>query len=135
MENCIFCKIIKGELPSAKIYEDEETLAFLDIQPVQLGHALVIPKKHSDNFSQSLSEVINPLLHVCQKVGEAVKKGVAADGYNVSMNNGEAAGQIVHHLHFHVIPRYFNDGLKPWPHKKYKEGEMASVAAKITREL
>ena len=131
MEDCIFCKIIAGEIPSTKVYEDEKTLAFLDIRPVNLGHTLVIPKAHYRNILDVSEEVLVDVARALKKVAPAVKAGVNADGVNVTSSNEPSAGQEVFHLHFHVIPRLANDGLTHWPHTSYKEGEAQQVAEKI----
>ncbi len=134
--DCIFCKIIKGELPSSKIYEDEKTLAFLDIAPVNQGHALIIPKEHFPNIYETPDEVIAEMMKVAKKVSHAVKDAVRADGVNVTMNNNHAAGQIVFHAHIHVIPRFTNDGFELWYGKHpYKDGEKDTMAEKIKTEI
>lgn len=136
MDNCIFCKIAKGEIPSAKIYEDEKYLAFLDIAPANKGHSLVIPKKHHETTLDMNAKELGKLMEIVHKVGEAINKALKPDGYNVFINNKPAAGQIVPHAHFHIVPRYSNDGIKfDWPKQKYAEGEMDKLKAKITQNL
>lgn len=129
--DCIFCKIVKGEIPSYKVYEDDETLAFLDIAPVNPGHTLVIPKDHFENLYTLPDEALTRLMLTAKKVALGVKKGIGADGINIAMNNGKAGGQVIFHAHLHVIPRIEGDGLKLWPQKSYKEGEAESVTKKI----
>jgi histidine triad (HIT) family protein len=129
--DCIFCKIIVGEIPSYKVYEDEFTLAFLDINPVNFGHTLVIPKKHFVNIDEADEETLCQVIRIVKKVGESFKKNLGAPGYNVQENNDPAAGQVVPHLHFHVVPRNLDDGLGLWPQKKYKENEAEEVLNKI----
>lgn len=129
--DCIFCKIIKGEIPSAKVYEDEYTCAFLDISPVNKGHTLVIPKKHAEKLTDLDDAALMDLIKSVAKITRAVEKGVKADGANVTLNNGEAAGQVVKHVHFHIIPRFKGDGLKLWPQGKYGEGEIQNITKKI----
>ncbi|NCO79705.1 HIT family protein, partial [Candidatus Falkowbacteria bacterium] len=107
--DCIFCKIAAGELPSFKVYEDEDTLAFLDIRPANYGHTLVIPKKHLVNLEEVDEKVLCQVMGTVKKVGRAIKAGLGAAGYNVMENNDPVAGQIVPHLHFHVVPRKEND--------------------------
>ncbi|MDP2750674.1 MAG: HIT family protein [Nanoarchaeota archaeon] len=131
MAECIFCKIVKGEIPSAKIYEDDETYAFLDIAPVNPGHTLVIPKHHTEKLGSLSDKQLGHLMHSVNTITKAVEKGTKADATNVTLNNGEAAGQVVKHVHFHIIPRFKGDGLKPWQHGKYEEGEMKKVQEKI----
>jgi histidine triad (HIT) family protein len=111
MLDCLFCKIVAGIVPSAKVYEDEGHLAFLDIYPANKGHTLVIPKKHYAHFSQIHSKEIGEYIKVVQKVAQAVKKSMKSDGINVFLNEGEAAGQVILHAHFHVIPRFNGDGI------------------------
>lgn len=133
--DCIFCKIIKGEIPSETVYQDDKNIAILDINPVKPGHTLVLAKQHVPNFTEAPTEVIDNLLNVCQKVGGLVMKATDSEGYNLSVNNGRAAGQVIDHLHFHIVPRHTGDGLKLWPQQKYKDGEMAEVAEKIRQAL
>ena len=134
-KDCIFCKIIKGEIPAAKVLEDKEFLAFLDIRPINKGHALVIPKIHCKNFLDFPKQEETDFLAFTKKVAAAVIKATGADGFNLGMNNGEAAGQVIHHAHFHIIPRFHNDGLQNWPHKQYAEGEIAELQKKIIEFL
>lgn len=129
--SCIFCKIIAGEIPSYKVYEDENILAFLDINPVNPGHTLVVPKKHVFNIEETGEEILCQIIKTVKKVGWSLKKNLTAPGYNVQVNNESAAGQIVPHLHFHVVPRLENDGLKLWPQKKYQAGEAEEILKKI----
>ncbi|MDP2736280.1 MAG: HIT family protein [bacterium] len=131
MESCIFCKIIAGEIPSYKVYEDEKVLAFLDINPVSPGHTLVLPKKHVINIEEAEEEVLCQIVKIVKKVGLSLKKNLGVPGYNVQVNNDPAAGQIVPHLHFHVVPRFPDDGLKLWLQKQYKENEAEEVLNKI----
>ena len=103
-DDCIFCKIVDGEVPSHKVYEDEKVLAFLDTNPVSKGHTLVIPKEHVDDIhgAQQMEYMWKPLV----KVSNAVKESFDAEGVNIAQNNGEKAGQEVFHLHFHITPIY-----------------------------
>ncbi len=135
MDECIFCKIIKGEIPSNKVYENKIFFAFLDIGPVNKGHALVIPKKHYKNLLDMPEEELKGYMEAIQKVSNAVKKGVNADGISINMSNEKAAGQVVMHAHIHIIPRFKDDGLKLWPQGRYKEGEAEEIKNKITSSL
>ncbi|MBU0722458.1 HIT family protein [Patescibacteria group bacterium] len=128
---CIFCKIINGEIPSYKVYEDENTLAFLDINPVNPGHTLVVPKKHFSNIEEADEQTLCQVIKIVKKVGAGLKNNLAAPGYNAQVNNDPSAGQIVPHLHFHVIPRLENDCLSLWPQKKYKKNQAEEVLNKI----
>lgn len=133
MKDCVFCKIIKGELPCWKVYEDENTLAILSIGPVAKGHTLVVPKKHYDNlFDLPEKEAIN-MMKIVKRVSELVMKGVNAEGINLGMNN--IVDQEISHAHIHIIPRSKDDGLVEWPGKKYKEGEMDEILSKIKEKL
>ena len=112
MEDCIFCKIIKGEIPSYKVAETEEAYAFLDIGPLSVGHTLVLPKKHIKNIFEADPKDLYPVLDLVQKIAAKMKEKLPCDGVNILVNNGEAAGQSVHHCHWHIIPRYAGDGYK-----------------------
>lgn len=131
--DCIFCKIVAGEIPSTRIYEDNDTLAFMDIGPVVKGHALVIPKKHFDPITGTPDAVLCRLISVVKAVAQAQVRGLKADGINVTQANGRVAGQVVPHIHFHVIPR-FNDDHHSWNWKQSKydsAAEMEETAARI----
>ena len=132
MSYCIFCKIIKNELPSCKIYEDNDFISFLDIAPVNKGHALVIPKKHCENLLDFPEELETQFIEVAKKVATAVTKATNADGFNLSLNNGEAAGQVVFHAHFHIIPRFKGDGHMHWDKISYEENEINDFKEKIS---
>jgi histidine triad (HIT) family protein len=135
-DNCVFCKIVRGELPSFKVYEDDKTLAFLDIHPVSPGHTLVVPKAETArNIFDVTPEDWGATTETARKVAHAVEKAMRADGVNIMMNNRPHAGQVVDHPHIHIIPRYKGDGLSMWKHNEYKEGEAESVKAKIFAEL
>ncbi len=109
---CIFCKIIAKEIPSAIVYEDEDTLAILDISQVTLGHTLILTKQHFDDFRKAPEEDLAKCMAVVKKIADKLEKAFAPEGFNLISNCGEAAGQSVSHLHFHLIPRYDgNDGL------------------------
>jgi len=130
-EDCIFCKIIAGEIPCTKLYEDEHSFAFLDIKPIHDGHALVIPKEHHSDIYSIPEDVLQHVISTVKKIAIAVKKGVNADGMNIGMNNEAAAGQVVFHAHFHIIPRQTGDGLKHWERPDDKEPEFKETAEKI----
>jgi len=133
-ETCIFCKIVKGEIPCAKIYEDDKVISFLDIAPTGKGHALVVPKEHYETLID-LPEGF-PLLSVIKKVAKAQSAALGSEGFNVVINNQKVAGQVVPHAHVHIIPRQANDGVHfEMRHKKYAEEEIADVAEKISKFL
>lgn len=136
MESCLFCKIITGEVPSAKIYEDTSVVSFLDINPVNIGHTLVVPKKHFATLHDIPDETLTPLMQTVRRLADAIKAAVNADGINIEMNNGEAAGQIIHHAHIHIVPRYKGDGFTHWKGARgYADGEIQKVLGKIKSEI
>ena len=134
-KDCIFCKIIKGEISAHKVYENEHAVAFLDINPVHDGHTLVVPKKHFEDFVHIPKQELQGLAEAVQQVAKAVRESVKADGINIGLNIGRAAGQLVFHAHFHVIPRYADDGLKHWKRVSEKQPEFNKVAEKIRQAL
>ncbi len=131
MEDCIFCKIVKGEIPCEKIYEDEKVFAFLDISPSNPGHTLVILKEHSADLMHSPEEHLAELITRVPAIAQAVMSGLDYPAFILSVNNGSEAGQVVPHLHFHIIPRKTGDGLIHFSKRSYAEGEMHEVAEKI----
>lgn len=132
MSDCIFCKIVDGELPCSKIFENDACLAFLDIAPVNAGHALVLPKAHHARVWDLPADQGGELMNAISKVSKAVMDATGAAGVNVMQNNEEAAGQLVHHVHFHIIPRFDDDGLRLWPQGAYDSmEEMTRLAEKI----
>ena len=108
-DNCIFCKIANGEIPSATLYEDEDFRVILDLGPASKGHALILPKEHAANLYELPDELAAKAMVVAKKVGSVLTKGLNCDGLNVVQNNGEAAGQTVFHFHIHLIPRFKGD--------------------------
>ncbi len=109
MNDCVFCKIVQGEIPSRKIYEDVDCIAFLDINPANPGHCLVIPKNHSENIYDIPDDELKKIIIVAKKVAINIKEKLSVSGINIMQNNSRIAGQIVNHMHFHVIPRFEND--------------------------
>jgi histidine triad (HIT) family protein len=105
-ESCTFCKIARKEAPASTVYEDEEVIAFMSIQPINVGHTLVVPKKHYENIYEIPEEEVAHLYRVVKKLAYAVKKAVDAEGIRIVQNNGEAAGQVIFHMHVHIIPMY-----------------------------
>ncbi len=108
--DCIFCKIVAGQLPACKVHEDADTLAFMDIGPIVPGHTLVIPKIHIDPLTAAPAAILQKLIIMVQNIAQAQFSALKADGVNIMQANGQAAGQVVPHLHFHVIPRFTADG-------------------------
>lgn len=122
MNDCIFCRIIEGEIPSHKVYEDDKTLAFLDANPTSKGHTLVVPKKHVETIDEAsdMSYMWDSLV----KVSQAVEEAFDPEGLNISQNNGAVAGQEVMHMHFHVTPRYSGDEIEVnYNRKELENGE------------
>lgn len=135
-KDCLFCKIIRGEIPSAKVYEDEHVYAFLDIAPGFPGHCLVVPKNHCRNILDIDPKEAEHVVRAVQKIAPAVIRATGAEGFNVVQNNEEAAGQTVFHVHFHIIPRKKGDGMNLWTPSSYDSMEkMAETAQKIQAEI
>ena len=109
--DCVFCAIAAGEIPSFKVYEDDLVLAYLDINPFSKGHTLVIPKEHSKGLLDTDDETLAAVISRVKKVAAHVAASLGCDGFNILQNNGEAAGQTVRHLHFHIVPRWTGDPL------------------------
>ena len=107
--DCIFCKIIKGDIPSTTVYEDDDVKAILDVNPAARGHVIVLPKNHAENVFTLPDEDLSKAMIVAKKIATAMKDAFNCDGVNILQNNGEAAGQTVFHLHIHVIPRFEGD--------------------------
>ncbi|KKU79674.1 MAG: Histidine triad protein [Parcubacteria group bacterium GW2011_GWA2_47_7] len=136
MENdCLFCKIIKGEIPSHKIYEDESTYAFLDIHPINRGHTLVVPKEHHENIYDTPSEVFQSVMKTVHLLASKIKQAIGSEGINIGINNERAAGQLVFHLHAHIIPRWSDDGHMHWHGNPYQTGEIETIKDIITQEF
>ncbi|MFA7662300.1 MAG: HIT family protein [Patescibacteria group bacterium] len=129
--DCIFCKIVSGEIPSYKVYEDDDILAFLDIIPVNPGHTLVIPKKHYETILDTPDDVLKNILVVSKRIAQKIMEVTGAEGFNFNQNNFSVSGQVVPHVHFHIIPRFENDGLKLWAGDKYDDGQAEILTKKI----
>jgi len=132
MENCLFCKIIKKEIPCYKIYEDEETLAFLDITPTSEGHTLIIPKKHYENIHDIAEETLKNAMKTTKKISAKLKEKLNATGINIINASGKDAQQSIFHIHFHAVPRYKEDGLNLWFHgRKQEKPDFEEIKNKI----
>ena len=132
MKDCIFCKIVAGKIPSYKVYESADALAFLDAQPNTPGHTLVIPKKHVENIFDTDPATLAASIEAVRIVAPAVRDGVGAKGVHVNSNHGVEAGQIIPHLHWHVIPRHDRTEFDfSWPHGTLVPDEATAVAAQI----
>ncbi|HRH26276.1 MAG TPA: HIT domain-containing protein [Candidatus Paceibacterota bacterium] len=126
--NCLFCKIVTGTIPTAKIYEDDHTIAFLDIRPNSKGHSLVIPKKHSQDFLHTDKETASSLIQTVHIVAQKLESVLGTSHMNIATNVGQEAGQIIFHTHIHIIPRYKGVVGKGY---SYKEKEMEELAENI----
>jgi histidine triad (HIT) family protein len=135
MDDCLFCKIVAGALPSQNVYEDANVLAFLDIHPVNPGHTLIVPKAHSAGCADIPEEDLTNVMKAAKRIAPGILKTVGADSFNLTTNCGRAAGQIIFHTHFHLIPRFPTDGYKHWRRDTDEHQDLASVAEKIRREL
>jgi histidine triad (HIT) family protein len=133
MPDCIFCKIVNKEISCDLIYEDDKVLAFLDIKPASKGHALVIPKVHSQDILTAQDVDLQGVITRVKKIANGVLKAVGAAGFNLHVNTHPAAGQVVMHTHFHIIPRFANDGLKMWPHHEIGPKTRALMAEEIKK--
>lgn len=133
---CIFCKIVRDEIPAAKVLETTQAVAFLDINPVNRGHILVIPKDHAATLAELADEPAAHIGMLLPRLCRAVLDAVGAENFNVVVNGGAIAGQTVDHCHFHIIPRFKGDPVNwPWPHTGYQGGEVAEIRTRIEREL
>ena len=135
MDECIFCKIIKGEILCTKVYEDDDVFVFLDIGPVNKGHALVMPKEHHVTLLDMPDELLCSVTKAVKNVSKAVKEATECGGLCIQQNNFKASGQAVPHYHVHIIPRVEGDELKHWSQGKYADGEADEIAEKIKKSL
>jgi len=133
--DCIFCKIVAGELPSYKVYEDDQVLAFLDITPVNPGHVLVISKEHFVSMLELPDDLLCALAKAVKKIAPAALKAVDSKAFNLGLNNGDDAGQAVKHFHWHIMPRFPGDNYKHWHGQKYEAGQIERVMEKIKDNL
>lgn len=140
MTDCIFCRIIEGNAPSSKVYEDEACMAFMDIQPVNPGHVLVVPKSHAKDLSDLPAETGGHLFQVAQRIALSMPKtNVKNEGIDFFLAHGEAAGQEIFHIHLHIIPRYEGDGFGfrfgPNYNNLPKRNELDAIAMQIKQQL
>ena len=129
--DCLFCQIIKKEIPTQIVYEDDQTLAILDVNPVTKGHTLVLPKEHVKDFLSASEDTIGKVIATAKKIAPKVLKAVGTDEVNLITNNGPNAGQSINHLHLHIIPRGTDTPKPSWKTIEYEEGEMEEIAGKI----
>ncbi len=131
-DDCIFCKLANGDIPTNTVYEDDMFRAILDMGPAAKGHALLLPKDHADNLFELPDDVAREALKTAREVGKKIVSKLGADGLNIVQNNGEVAGQTVMHFHIHIIPRYKNDGQKiSWVPGEPSSEELAAICKEI----
>ena len=133
--NCIFCKLANGDIPTNSIYEDDDFKVILDADPATKGHALILPKNHFANLLEADDDVLAKALPLAKRIANRMKEQLNCAGVNIVQNNGEAAGQTVNHLHIHVIPRYEDDPDKTicgWSHQSFSEAEIKDVVSKLS---
>lgn len=136
MEDTIFMKIIRREVPANIVYEDDATIAFLDVRPNAPGHTLVVPKKPVQNIFDADDETLVAVMRTVRKIAPAIRDAVGAQGMHINSNHGAAAGQIVFHLHFHIIPRHDRSEFSfSWPEKECAPGDAATIAEKIRAKI
>jgi histidine triad (HIT) family protein len=135
-ESCVFCKITSGQLPCTRVAESLHAFCFMDINPIAVGHALVVPRQHYETVMEMPLEEAADMFRLAVRVGPALREVVAAEGLNILQNNGRCAGQVVGHVHVHLIPRRTGDGLRwPWPATKADPKELARLAEKVISQL
>lgn len=135
-DNCVFCKIVDGVIPSSTIYEDEDFKVILDISPASKGHAIIIPKTHVENVFELPENLASKVFAVASKVAKAMKAELQCDGFNILQNNGEVAGQTVFHFHMHLIPRYKEDQVTiKWCPGQYVGEDLTVTAEAIKKRI
>ena len=133
-DNCIFCKLASGEIPTNSIYEDDMFRVILDAAPASKGHALIIPKEHYANIYEIDTEAVGEAMKLAKKMAAHMTEKLKCDGFNLLQNNGEIAGQTVFHFHLHLVPRYKdmkNDDILRWNHETYTEEEMKEICSEL----
>ena len=136
MADCIFCKIIAGQIPAATLIETDRVVCFLDINPVNPGHALVVPRRHFAGLLDLSADEARAAIVVAQRVAAAIVQATGSPAFNILQNNGRCAGQLIDHVHFHVIPRNPSDGFSfGWRQLKYEEGELKALQDAIRARL
>jgi histidine triad (HIT) family protein len=133
--DCIFCKIVKGELPSYIVYEDDKVFAFFDVLPISPGHTVVIPKNHATDVESISDEDLSAMIVAVKRIGKAMMSGLGVKGYSIFLDNKSAANQHVPHIHFHVVPRQEGDGLGRWPQGGYVSREAEEYHKKIVNKI
>lgn len=135
MNDCLFCKIVHGEIPALKVYEDDDVFAFLDIAPVNVGHTLIVPKAHYANCADTPDEALAAAMRAGKRIAAAALAVTGASGYNVGINCGPVAGQVIMHTHVHIMPRFEGDGLKHWAKREVPKEQMEEAARQISERL
>ena len=136
MDECVFCRILRGEIPSQKVHEDERSVAILDINPVAPGHALVIPRDHHETWTDLPADLAAALARTAQAVARGILKATGAEGFNLLVNNHRCSGQAIAHAHVHLIPRKTGDGIKfNWTTRSYEAGQIEKTAEAIRAAL
>jgi len=136
MDECVFCRILRGQIPAQKVYEDRAAVAILDINPVAPGHALVLPRRHVETWNDLPGDLAGELARASQTVARAVLKATGAEGFNLLSNNHRCSGQAIPHVHLHIIPRRPGDGIKfNWVTGTYEAGQIEKVAQAIRSAL
>ena len=134
--HCIFCKIVQGHIPSSRVLETDQAIAFLDIHPVNPGHTLLVPRSHHTHLGELPDEIAAHAGSLLPRLCRAVRAATGADGLNVIVNNGRSAGQTIDHVHWHIIPRFQDDAVNwPWPQGGYVGDELGQMQFRIEREL
>jgi histidine triad (HIT) family protein len=135
MNDCLFCKIAQGDLDSQTVYEDNDFIAFLDVNPVTKGHTLLIPKQHCRNLLDFPTDMETDFVETAKKVANGVVEATNAEGFNLVMNNEKAAGQAVFHAHFHIIPRFPDEHRIQWDKTEYDDGELPRYGEQIAKHI
>lgn len=134
--DCIFCKLANGDIPTSTVYEDEFVRAIMDVAPANKGHVIILPKSHARNIFELDDEYVQKAFLLAKKIATALKELLSCDGVNILQNNGEAAGQTVFHFHIHIIPRFKGDYCTlTWKPGSYKDGESTVLAENIRKLL
>jgi len=136
MAECVFCKIIAGQVPAAMLLETDKAVSFLDINPVNPGHALVMPRRHVTSMLDLRQDELHVLIFIARRLAAAILDATGAEGFNLLLNSGRPAGQIIDHAHMHVIPRRSDDGFSlGWRQQSYEEGELERLQRAIRDRL
>lgn len=131
--DCIFCKVVSGSATSYRVYEDDAVVAFLDIKPVNRGHLLIVPKEHYATLLDAPAHVLTDIMSAVPGLARAAMKAVEAPAFNLLINTGRESGQLVDHVHAHIIPRFDGDGYKHWVGKRYDDDAQATSVANAIR--